>query len=140
MTELVVDASAVVKWFFEEDNTEDALRLLEEQYELHAPGFALLEVDSVVSKRVRRGLITARDGAAVRDAVRRMPIVIHDTAPLADPAYELSVASGSAVYDCLYVALAELLGNRVATADRRLVDNLQSAGMGNRALWIGDLE
>lgn len=139
MTVLIVDASVAVKWFFEEDHTEDALRLLDDRFNLHAPNFLLLEADSVVSKRARRRLITTRDGAAVRDAVRRMPIQLHDFEPLADPAYELSVATGCAIYDCLYVALGELLDAQVVTADKRLIANLETVGFANSAVWVGDL-
>ena len=139
MTDLIVDASAAVKWFFEEEHTGDALRLLDDRFTLHAPDFVLLEADSVVSKRVRRGLITVHDGSEVRAAIRQMPVELHDFELLTDPAYELSVVTGCALYDCLYVALGELLEGQVVTADRRLIGNLQSAGVGQRAIWVGDL-
>jgi len=139
MTELVVDASAAVKWFFEEDHAEEALRLLDDRLTLHAPDFMLLEVDSVVSKRVRRGLVVPRIAALVRGALRQMPVQLHDFEPLVDPAFELSLATGASVYDCLYVALGELLDGQVVTADRRLIAAIESSGLTGRAIWLGDL-
>jgi predicted nucleic acid-binding protein len=59
---------------------------------------------------------------------------------LADPAYEISVVTGCAVYDCLYVALGELLEARVVTADKRLIDSLEAGGLTARAVWIADIE
>jgi predicted nucleic acid-binding protein len=139
MTVLIVDASAAVKWFFEEDHTACALRLLDDRYSLHAPDFVLLEIDSVVSKRVRRSLISDRDGRAVRDAMRKMPIDRHRVELLSDPAFELSLVVGCALYDCLYLALGELLGGPVVTADRRLIGNAESAGLADRVVWVGDI-
>lgn len=139
MTDLVVDASCAVKWFFDEEHTEEALELLDDRFTLHAPGFLKLEADNVVVKRVRRKLITRREGAGVREAMGRMPIRFHEVELLRDPAYEIAVATGCAVYDCLYVALGELLDGPVVTDDKRLIGCLRAAGVGRRAIWVGDL-
>lgn len=139
MTTVIVDASAALKWFFEEENTEEAVRLLDDRFTLHAPDFMMLEADSAVGKRVRRGQIGTRDGVDVRAAMRRMPIRLHGFESLTDPAFEIAVAFGCSVYDGLYVALAELLDSRVVTADMRLIDDLYETPLSRRMWWIGDL-
>jgi predicted nucleic acid-binding protein len=139
MSSLVVDASAAMKWFFPEDHSAAAERLLDDRFRLHAPDFLLLEADSVVFKRVRRNEIDRREGAAVRAAVRRMPIQLHRFEPLVDPAYEIAVGLGCGVYDGLYVALAELIDGTVATADARLRSSVRGTPLDARVTWIDEI-
>lgn len=50
MSILVVDAGVAAKWFFDEPLSDEAARLLDPSYELHAPDFFLLEIDNVLCK------------------------------------------------------------------------------------------
>ncbi|MBI5810827.1 MAG: type II toxin-antitoxin system VapC family toxin [Deltaproteobacteria bacterium] len=134
----IVDASVAAKWFTEEEYAEEALRLLVGGNPLHAPDFFMLEMDSVVCKWVRRGIINEDDGQAVRAALRRLPIQKHPFAPLQDSAYAIASQTGQSVYDCLYVALAAILKGRMVTADRGLYDALKNGPLGRHLLWVED--
>ncbi len=53
-----------------------------------------------------------------------MAPVLHPHAPFLPRAYAISDLTKSAVYDCVYVAMAELEGCEMVTADDRLVKNM----------------
>lgn len=121
--ETVVDSSVVVKWFLPEPSRPEALRLLrsyrEQEVQLIAPALLWSEVSNVFCKRFRRGELTASEaGEAVRLLKINSPMLIAD-AEVLDEAVRLAMASGQAVYDCLYLALAVRRGCDVITADRK---------------------
>jgi predicted nucleic acid-binding protein len=135
---LVVDCCVAAKWFLDEEHTPAAREVLKGPFELHAPDLLLLEFDNLVCKRVRRKEISARAGDRLRAALRRMPVHIHSFVPLLDPAYAAAVASGCALYDCLYLVLAELLDAGLVTADQRFFRGARGTVLGKRLLWVAD--
>lgn len=139
MSEYVVDASVAAKWFFEEKYTNQALALLDDKNRLHAPDFLMVELDSVICKRIRREEITRGEGSEVHASVRKVPVQLHSFMVLLDPAYELAVSTGCSIYDGLYVALAALLEVKLVTADRRLYDGLRGEFLAENLMWIEDL-
>lgn len=139
MSLYVVDASVAAKWFFDEEHHEFARRVLSQGNELHVPDFFLLEMDSILSKRIRLGEIEESDGRTIRSAVRRLPLRRHPFVPLMDFGYELAINSRASIYDCLYVALATVLDGEVVTADRRLVRRLSGSPFSDRVRWVEDV-
>jgi predicted nucleic acid-binding protein len=139
MSAYVIDASVAAKWFTQEEYTTDATRLLTGQHELHAPDFFMLEMDSIICKWVRRGIITEADGSAARSTLAQLPIEKHPFVPLRDAAYSLANRTGRSVYDCLYVALASLLNTAMVTADRRLYNALAAGPFERHVAWIEDV-
>lgn len=138
MSVYVVDASVVLKWFFAEEHTDAALRLLDDAHALHAPGFLLVETDNVLCTRMRRREMTADDAEAVRSALRQFPVQWHPQHILLDAAFALAMAASITVYDALYVSLAELLGAQCITADQRLVTSLAGGPFATAVQWVGD--
>jgi predicted nucleic acid-binding protein len=121
LPETVVDSSVVVKWFFPEPSRQEALRLLrlyrEDKIRLVAPVLLMSEVANIFSKRVRRGLTTAK---MATDAYRLLKInapVLVDDRVVIDEALTLALGSGQAVYDCIFLALALRRGCDLITAD-----------------------
>ena len=118
----VVDASVAVKWLFTEDGTVEARQLLAHRIVLHAPDFILTEAANVIWKKARR-----------REIADAQPY-LHELARLGDlvalaPAAELVIHAAAIalridhpVYDCLYLACAEVEEAPLVTADRRLRD------------------
>jgi len=134
----VVDASVVAKWFLNEPHAQEARRLLSGVHALHAPDFLQLELDSLLWKHVRRQEMTRSDADAIRSAVRAFPVQLHPWAAFMDAAFEIAVQEDRSVYDSLYVALSVLLGGRLVTADRRLVNALRGGAFEGSVLWIED--
>ena len=140
MNRYVVDASVSAKWFTDETHADAARSMLADDRQLHAPDLLLLEMDSVVCKWIRRGLVSVGEGHDVRAALRRCPVRLHPFLSLLDSAYVLAHETGRSIYDCLYVALAVLLDARVVTADRRLYDGLAGGPVAKHVSWIEELD
>lgn len=136
----VVDTSVAAKWFLDEPNAAQALRLLDDRWELHAPDFLDLELDHLLAKRFRRGELTRAEAASIRAAFAEFPIRRHDFHELQDAAFDLACRHQRGIYDALFVALALYLGARLVTADRRLYDALSDRpGIDGSLLWVGEL-
>ena len=140
MSVFIVDASVAAKWFIEEEYGEAALSILDENNQLHAPDFLLLEIDSIICKWTRRGIVTPAEGSDLRDALRRYPIQHHPFISFLDSAFAIANQTGQSVYDCLYVALAPLLKARMVTADRRLYEGLKNGPFKKHVVWVGDIK
>ena len=140
MSLYVVDSSVGAKWFFPEPHSDKALELLDDRHELHAPDLLLMEVDSVVCKRIRTREITVRIGREIRAALRRAPVRLHPSEPLLEPAFELAVATEQSIYDCVFLALAVLLRARIVTADRRFFNSLHAGRYADAVCWVADAE
>lgn len=117
----VVDASVAVKWFVEEPGSPAACALLTRGEVLLGPGLVLIEASNTAWKKVKRGEMTPEQGEAM---IRALPLyfdrLVH-TDVLIVRAYELAHQLAHPVYDCLYLALAELEAVQVITDDERLV-------------------
>jgi predicted nucleic acid-binding protein len=121
--ETVVDSSVVVKWFLPEPSRPEAVRLLrsyrEQEVQLIAPVLLMSEVSNVFCKRFRRGELSASQTNEAFNFLKiNSPILIADSEAL-DEAVRLAMASGQAVYDCLYLALALRRRCDLITADRK---------------------
>jgi predicted nucleic acid-binding protein len=139
MTTLAVDASVVAKWFFPEEHSSAARRLLSARRTLLAPDLIWSEVGNVVWKRVRRGELTPGEAAELIADLIRMPLRIAPTQGLAAPALELAIASDRTVYDCTYLALAIHRRCRLATADERFVRALARTPLAKHVRHVADL-
>ena len=140
MSVYVVDASVAGKWFADEEHKEAARRALSGEHELHAPDFLLVEMDNVVCKWLRRGLIEVAEADRIRRDLRALPMTRYRFLPLLDSAYAIANETGRSVYDSLYVALAISLDERVVTADRRFYNALAGGRFGRYVLWVEAIE
>lgn len=139
MKVFVVDASVAAKWFVEEEYSAAALSILGGPAQLHAPDFMLLEMDSIITKWIRRGAIGVDEGSDLRDALRQYPIQLHSFQSFLDSAFAIASQTGQSVYDSLYVALAAGLKGKMVTADRRLYDALKNSPFEKSLVWIEDI-
>jgi len=140
MSIYVVDASIAAKWFFDEPLSNEATRLLDASHVLHVPDFFLLEIDSVLCKKMRRGEISEGEAQQIRSAVNIFPLQKHPFQLLMDPAFELAVQTQSSPYDCLYLILAIVLGAQMVTADRRFYENISKSQLTAENLcWVENL-
>jgi len=139
MSDYVVDASVAVKWLLIEEHRDAALRLMEGGNRLHAPDFILLELANVICTRVRRREMAEHAGVRAHALFQTFLVQMHDSAPLFHSAFSIALRTRQSVYDSLYVALAVVLGARLVTADRRLVEGLSGRPFEERVVWVGDV-
>lgn len=127
MTEIVVDASVVVKWYIPEQDHEPA-RVLRDDYlegkcDLIAPAVLPFEVINALKYSGHY------QGDRLVEASNTLPeygidlVSYRDIGPVAAIAREHDIA----IYDASYVALAQKSESTVYTADSRLLDSLDGA-------------
>ena len=129
--DVVLDASVAAKFYFHEDGSDRARAVLTSGVVVAAPDLLFVEMASVASKRVRRGLCSADLG---RDAVVSVGDLVDEIAPLSGLAHRAFVFardSNFSAYDGAYLALAERLSAPVLTADERFIGKARALGAGN---------
>lgn len=137
---IVIDASVAAKWFFDEEHSMAALNLLENPFELNAPDFFFLEMNSLLCKRARRLELSTTEAFEMDDEIRSMPIQSYPSTALRERAFVLALETKSSIYDCLYLALAEVLGAKMITADRKFFQAMQIVPVGRRMIWVEDFK
>jgi predicted nucleic acid-binding protein len=138
MSQDVIDASVLIKWFIPEDLTIEARRWRTVAHDLHAPDFLHVEAANILWKKVQRRDLTPVDARDVLTTIQTLPVTLHTASGLAASALELACETGRTVYDSLYLALAIALGGRMVTADRRLVNALASTRYAAHVCWVED--
>lgn len=135
---LVVDASVACKWFTAESDADAAEALVASGEMLLAPDLIVAEVCNVAWLKLRRGEIAADQATKM---VQGLPDLLDELVPsvqLAGRALEIANSLGHPAYDCFYLALAELRGTRVTTADRRLLARLAATPWAPLVVGLGD--
>lgn len=122
MTEIVVDASVVAKWYVPEKHHEEARALrddyLDGRHELLAPALMPFEVVNALKYSGHY------DGDRLVEASETLPeygidlVPYREAGPVAAVAADLDVT----LYDASYVALAHATDSTAYTADERLLD------------------
>lgn len=127
---VVVDANVAVKWYLPEEGEDAAFEVFEAgasgEATLIAPDLILAEVGNVFWLRYRRGHIARERVLEAWDSFREAGISLAESGELMALALEISLDTGCAVYDALYVALAEAEGAKLVTADRKLIRTLEA--------------
>jgi predicted nucleic acid-binding protein len=116
---IVVDASVLANALG--DDNADGTRVrgeLSAAGELAGPDLVDVETVAVLRKRWLAGTLTAERFAAAVDDLADLALTRYPALPFMQRAYELR--STVTVYDATYVALAEVLGCELLTADDRL--------------------
>lgn len=121
MTQVVVDANVAIKWLVDEEQRQEAARLLQDESELHAPRVMAAEVANALWQKVERREIETTAAGVLADTLQRLPLHwANDEQILAD-AVRIAIELDHAAYDCMYLALAHRLGARLVTADMKFV-------------------
>ena len=127
----VLDSSVALKWVLPETDSVKAIRLRDEYkngiHELLAPDIFTPEIANGLASAERQGRIKPGESAILLlDVVRAAP-ALHPTAPLLLRAMALAIATRRAVYDCIYLALAEAQGCELVTADDQFARGLRAS-------------
>src|SRR5439155_11237944 len=96
-------------------------------HDLVAPDIFTSEIANGLVSAERQGRIKAGEALVFfHDIIRNAPL-ISATAPLLVRAIELSLSTRQAVYDCIYIALAEDEGCEMVSADDQLLRKLRAS-------------
>ena len=140
MNRYVVDTSVAIKWFIPEAHSESAVRLQTTRDGLHVPSFFMLELGNVLCKKIRRAELNLNEAETILEEVRQVPLQRHADARRFGPAFALALQTQRSLYDCLYLALAEVIDGTLVTADRKFYVALGQGSYARRVRWVGDLQ
>ena len=134
---LTVDASVVIKWFVAEPMGEEARLVLSHRVNLHAPELVVAEFANAIWKKSRRKEIP--DPGPYLQEIPALPNIIdlYSIASLAERAAQIAVELDHPIYDCLYLACAEITDSDLLTADRRLADKVAERLPGFGVHYLG---
>jgi predicted nucleic acid-binding protein len=118
---IVVDASVASKWFFREQGSDEADKLLNADGFLIAPDLIVAEVVSVVWRRLMAGEVPLEHATLAVSETAGMLDELTPMAQLASRSLEIARALRHPASDCFYVALAEQLSTHLVTADEILL-------------------
>lgn len=117
----VIDACVAIKWFLPEENYQKAGEILSSHNRLYAPDLFQVEMDSIITKKVRQRLIETDDAYRIYEEIRNIPIQIIPYSLIGKLAFDLSVALPITQYDACYLAVAIEYDEIVISADMRFV-------------------
>jgi len=120
----VVDASLALAWYFEDEASEYADRVLDRVGEDLAlvPSLWALEIANALAFAERRNRLSSADVARIAELFLEVPVSIHDVAPESalGPVLDLARTQGITAYDAAYLDLAMREGLAIATQDKDL--------------------
>ncbi len=134
----IIDASVAVKWFVEESRHEMARELISSGVPLAAPDIALVEVANALQKKASLKQIEpdqARKALSVLNECFAELIAFADLLPAA---LEMSLNMRHPIYDCLYLACANMVGGRLITDDAKFSEKCKSIGTHARIILLQD--
>ena len=123
---LVLDASAVVKWFVEEEESNEMRKIrdlyLKGKVTVYVP--SLLFVEFANALRSVKGLNLTDVVNAVK-ALNLLRLNVVSDLDILDRAVELAFKTGITVYDAIYVALAKITNSKLITYDTELLNKFK---------------
>lgn len=139
----VIDASVALKWVLPEAGAAAALalrdRLAGSGVPVYVPDLFWAETANVVWRLTRTAGagLDAGEALDLLEVLRSVPFATEPLGLVAGRALEIACEAGITVYDGIYVAVAELRGARLWTADRSLLRALAGTRWAELASPIG---
>jgi predicted nucleic acid-binding protein len=135
---LVVDANVAVKWFVQQQGTDDARRVQAYRGPLVAPAMLIAETANGLWRHVANGDISATHAqAAVAGLAWWFHELVEDHS-LAEPALTLAIELNYSLYDCLYLALARTRSAPLITADKKFINRLSATRHASNVVHLAD--
>jgi len=135
---IIVDACVAVKWLLPEQGSEAAMDLLRGNDVMAAPDLIRVEVASAMTRRYRRGEMSAEDAkGCIRMWIEILKEGVVQVASNVDDLQEagnLSLQLKHPIQDCLYLAVARRTSSRLITADREFAAKAASVFPGVEVL------
>jgi len=127
MQEVVIDASVVVKWFVEEENSDQALKIRDKyingEIKLIAPSIITFEIlNALYYKR----LFSESEMREISEALEAFSFELYYLkGEYVEKTLEVVFKNDITVYDASYIALAIIKDTYMYTADEKLIERLK---------------
>ncbi len=130
MIPYILDASVILKWYFEELFQKEAWDLLENEAVLCAtPDFAIYECAGAIRRKIASNEITEEDGQTILETIiEESHLEFISSRGLLNRSFKLSNTIQHDLYDCIYLACAEKFDTKMVTADKKFYDCVLNAG------------
>lgn len=126
MKRVVLDASVLIKLFFDEQHSQEAARIVKNADELLAPDLIWAEIANIIWKRLSRGAIDRGEAKIVTQAILQVPIKAFPSEELISDAIELASITRCTAYDCLYLVAAIRADCPLITADEKFANMVKA--------------
>jgi len=135
---VVVDANVAIKWFVQQQGSDDARRVQAYPGPLIAPALMIAETTNGLWRHVVHGDLTASSAkAAVAGLPRWFNELVEDQS-LSRSALELAIDLNYATYDCFYIALSLVRSAPLVTADKKLINRLAPTQYASNVIHLAD--
>jgi len=127
MQEVVIDANVVVKWFVEEENSDQALKIRDKyingEIKLIAPSIITFEIlNALYYKR----LFSESEMREISEALEAFSFELYYLkGEYVEKTLEVVFKNDITVYDASYIALAIIKDTYMYTADEKLIERLK---------------
>jgi predicted nucleic acid-binding protein len=134
---VVVDASAVLKWLIFEDDSEAALQV-RTSHDVIAPDLLLIECRNVLLTKVRRGELHHSEAEEKQRAFEEIEsaMAIVSSSPLLRQAFTIALDLAEPIYDCIYLAAALAVDQTLITADGRFAAKAARSRFGKNRVTL----
>lgn len=136
----VIDCSVAAKWLFLEEGSSKAEDVLAALSFFFVPDLFIVEIDAVISKKVRKREITSKKAFQKIEERKSLPYKLLSYNSISKLALEISVSLPITLYDATYVVAAIERNAIVYTADQRLVNGIANTSLNKYVQSIWDLD
>ncbi len=119
MNKPVIDACVAIKWFLPEKDHESASKVLNQFPEFLAPGLFLIEIDAILTKKIRKIELEIDEAEILYHEIRKLPFKYIEYTRISKLSFDLSATLPITLYDATYLSVAMLFDEEVITADER---------------------
>ena len=120
---VVVDASVVIKWFVEEEYSENALKLRDDYVnqliDIAVPSLLFYEVMNALKYSHAFGEDELREVGSILEGYQFLVIPLEGK--YREQTIRRAVKHGITIYDASYIAIGDLRGCKTYTADEKLI-------------------
>ena len=128
----VVDASVAVQYLIADVHTsrvDTLLAQVDQDITLWVPEFCLLECANVLWKEARFRVMPQTQAVQLTTDLAALPLKVSPVSDLLTRALQLALEYGLAVYDSVYIAMAERLNCPLITVDRKQAQIANTVGV-----------
>ncbi|HVF69182.1 MAG TPA: type II toxin-antitoxin system VapC family toxin [Xanthomonadales bacterium] len=129
-TTVILDSSVIAKWFFAENDCEQALRIKEQftngLLSVAIPTFLYYEVNNLLRTAVKRLRINENDAKKAYNSFLILDFVSYSSEFLLEKTLEIAIKFDISSYDASYIALSEYLQAPFLTSDKKLVNTVEN--------------
>jgi predicted nucleic acid-binding protein len=136
----VIDCSVAAKWLFLEEGSSRAENILEEISFFFVPDLFVVELDAVISKKVRKREISSDEAFQKIGERKKLPYKILSYNIFSKLALEISVSLPVTLYDATYIATAIEKQGVVYTADQKLSNVVSNTSLNKYVQSIWDID